>query len=239
MPPSDDIASTWFDTGQPARNQVNPMRAFGGRDARIRVIPVLRKKDQTDPNGLYVFCCIRGNENERTLSPMYLGPCRLYGNFTARKMENAWQYSKVYPQHVGANGNPNTEYFQWARQGWSSPRAMRYPMGKENNARSVYHWWDGQRLGKIDARKRIYVTLYAEQVVQEPYFQQLKKVWEEDIKPESERTLYLMDFDAYEYGTSSCSQVLNNPAKSMGHGFVLAMLLTDDAALRECELRLS
>jgi hypothetical protein len=35
----------------------------------------------------------------------------------------------------------------------------------------------------------------------------------------------------------SLSQVLNNPAKSMGHGFVLAMLLTDDAALRECEIR--
>jgi hypothetical protein len=36
---------------------------------------------------------------------------------------------------------------------------------------------------------------------------------------------------------SSQSEVLNNPAKSMGHGFVLAMLLTDDAALKECEIR--
>jgi len=213
------------------------MWKFGGKDARIRVIPVVRKKDQTDPNGLYIFCCIAGDENERTLSPMYLGPCRLYGNFTAQKMENAWQYSKVYPQHVGADGNPNTEYFRWARQGWSMWRAIRYPMGKENNTKAVYHWWDEQRLGKIDARKRIYVTLYAQQVVQEPYFQQLKKVWDEDIKPEPERTLYLMDFDTYEYGTSSYSQVLNNPAKSMGHGFVLAMLLTDDAALQECEIR--
>jgi len=30
---------------------------------------------------------------------------------------------------------------------------------------------------------------------------------------------------------------LNNPAKPMGHGFVLVMLLTKDAALGECELR--
>jgi hypothetical protein len=44
-------------------------------------------------------------------------------------------------------------------------------------------------------------------------------------------------FDANEYGTMSLSEVLNNPAKSMGHGFVLAMLLTNDAALSECELR--
>jgi hypothetical protein len=78
--------------------------------------------------------------------------------------------------------------------------------------------------------------LYAERVVQEPYFQRLKKVWEEDMEPEPERTLYLMDYDAYEYGTSSYSQVLNNPAESMGHGFVLAMLLKDDTALQECEL---
>ena len=33
------------------------------------------------------------------------------------------------------------------------------------------------------------------------------------------------------------SEILNYPAKSMGHGFVLAMLLTDDDALQECELR--
>jgi hypothetical protein len=37
----------------------------------------------------------------------------------------------------------------------------------------------------------------------------------------------------------SLSEVLNNPAESMGHGFVLAMLLTNDAALQECELRTS
>ena len=227
--------STWFDTGQPARKLVNPILAFGGRGARIRVIPVVRKKDQSDPNGLYVFCCIRGNEDERTLSPMYLGPCRLYGNFTSRKMESAWQYSKVYPQHVGADGGPTAEYFAWAKTGWAASVAARHPMGKD--ARAAFHWWDGKRLEKIEARKWIYVALYAEQVVQEPYFQQLKKVWEEDIKPEPERTLFLMDFDAYEYGTSSYSQVLNNPAKSMGHGFVLAMLLTNDAALQECEIR--
>jgi hypothetical protein len=133
----DDISSTWFDTGQPARNPVNPMWSFGGRDARIRVIPVLRKKDQSDPNGLYIFCCIRGDENERTLSPMYLGPCRLYGDFTAKKMENACQYSKVYPRHVGTDGNPNAEYFRWARQGWALPRGMRYPFQIIGNVTGV------------------------------------------------------------------------------------------------------
>ncbi len=79
--------------------------------------------------------------------------------------------------------------------------------------------------------------MYAEQVVKQEYFKAVSKCWEQHIKSEAERTLYLMDFDAYKYGTLSFSAVLNNPKQSMGHGFVLAILLTDDPALKECELR--
>jgi hypothetical protein len=35
----------------------------------------------------------------------------------------------------------------------------------------------------------------------------------------------------------SLSEFLSNPKQSMGHGFVLAMLLTNDSALKESELR--
>lgn len=59
----------------------------------------------------------------------------------------------------------------------------------------------------------------------------------EEVKPDLENTLYFMDFDAYDYGTMSFSQALNNPAKSMVHGFVLAMLFAKDMALQECQLR--
>jgi hypothetical protein len=231
-PPAD--ASEWID-GEPA----DPFLSYGGKDARLRVIPVVRKESQTNPNGLFVNCTSSDDEDEKRLSPFSLGPCRLYGNFTAQRMENAWQFSKVYPDHIGADGKPMPEYFEWAAKGWSSWKAERYPMGKEAHGKEVFHWWDGQPLEKVEARKRIYVPLYAEQVVQEQYFQWLKNVWEEDIKPDVENSMYLMDFDAnnYEYGTMSLSEILNNPAKSMGHGFVLAMLLTNDAALKECQLR--
>lgn len=238
MTTSDDITSAWFDVGTPARRFADPFVNYGGNDAWLRVIfPDTRKLKTRNPNGLYVFPVSRGKEGEKQLSPMRLGPCRLYGSLTAKKMENAWQFSKVYPQHVGTDGEPTSEYFQWARKGWSSWKAERHPMGE--GAKAVFHWWDGQPLGRVEARKRIYVPLYVEQVVKQPFFQRLKQVWQEDIEPDPENSLYLMDFDAYEYGTMSLSQVLNNPAKSMGHGFVLAMLLTNDAALRECELRTS
>lgn len=230
MTPTTD-ASQWIDYGKPPEAFSN----YGGNDARLRVIPVVRKNRQSNPNGVYVNVTSSGNEDEKQLSPLFLGPCRLYGDATAKTMENAWQFSKVYPQHVGTDGQPTAEYFEWTKQGWSAWRAERYPMGK--GAKAAFHWWDGQRLDKVEARKRIYVPLYAEQVIKRPFFQGLKKVWDEEVKPDAENSLYLMDFDAYEYGTMTLSEVLNNPAKSMGHGFVLAMLLTNDPALRECEIR--
>lgn len=228
MTPPDTNASTWFEFE-------DPFWKYGGKKARLRVIPVVRKNLQSNPNGHYVNCTSSGKEGEKQLSPFFPGPCQLYGSLTAKRMENAWQYSKVYRQHVDADGEPTAEYFEWARRGWSSWEAKRHPMGRD--AKAAFHWWDGQRLDKVEARKRIYVPLYVEQMVKQPFFQELKKVWEEDIKPEAERSLYLMDFYAYEYRNMSLSEILNNPAKTMGHGFVLAMLLTNDAALRECELR--
>src|ERR1051326_959494 len=109
-------------------------------------------------------------------------------------MEAAWQHSKVYPQHVGTDGKPTPEYFQWARRGWASGFAERYPMGKEADGTEAFHWWDGQRLDKVEARKRIYVPLYVEQVVKQEFFKWLNRTWEADIKPGAERSLYLMDF---------------------------------------------
>jgi hypothetical protein len=122
-PPTD--AAAWFEF-----DPRDPMWKFGGKDARIRVIPAIPKKWQTNPNGHYVFCCIGSKNDDRTLSPMFLGPCSLYRDYTAKRMENAWQYSKVYPQHIGGDGKPTLEYYHWAIQGWSSRKAERYPMGK-------------------------------------------------------------------------------------------------------------
>ncbi len=54
MPPTD--ASTWFEFE-------DHFWKYGGKDARLRVIPAIPKKWQTNPNGLYVFCCI-GSKND-------------------------------------------------------------------------------------------------------------------------------------------------------------------------------
>lgn len=214
-----------------------PFEEYGGKDARIRVIPVVRKKYQTDENGVFINCTSSGEGAEMDLSPFTLGPCRLYGNYTARRMENGWQFSKVYLMFVADdNRSPIREYFEWAEKGWASGKAERYPMGKEMNGKELFHWWDGQPLNKVEARKRIYVPLYAEQVVKREFFKRLKKIWDEN-KEHEEFTLYLMDFGTKPRGNKSLSEILNDPKESMGHGSVLAMLLLDDPALRECQLR--
>lgn len=222
----EDLASRFFEFREPVKKP-HLFQEHGGRDTKIRVIPVVRKEKQDDPNGTYVNCTSTG---KKQLSPFYLGPCSLYDDRASLRMENAWQYSKVFAQHVGKDGNPTKEYFDWAAAGWASRKAVRHPMGK--GTKPVFYWWDGEKLDRINARKRIYIPLYSERVVKTQCFSELQSKWE-DVQSHEGRTLYLMDFDAYPYEDMTFSEVLNNSEKSMGHGFVLAMLLTDDAALEQ------
>lgn len=161
------------------------------------------------------------------LSPFNLGPCQLYGKFTSQNMENAWQYSKVYKRHTDEKNNPTEQYWDWAVAGWNSLKPHRYPMGK--GAVPEYSLWNDEKLGYIDARKKIYAPLYAQAVQQTPSWRRLKETYE------SEDLIILRDFDGYDHEKLelTLTDVLNNPSKKMGHAFVLAMLLQKDEALKQ------
>ena len=108
------------------------------------------------------------------LSPFALGPVKLWGKYSSMNMENAWQFSKVYPEAGHwRNGRPSFVWFMWAKRGWADQRAHRYPMGK--GAIPAGSWWDGELLGYIEARKAIYAPLYAELVQRTPTFKRLVK----------------------------------------------------------------
>ncbi len=160
----------------------------------------------------------------RSFSPFFVGPVKLYGGFEAQNVENAWQFSKVSQQHIGPDGLPNEDYWKWAKFGWADTWAHRYPMGR--GAVPEYSWWDGQMLGYIEARKKIYMPLYST-VRDTLAFQQLQKLAEGD------KDLYLVDFDAYNHKQIGMSydEVLNCETRKMGHAFVLAMML--DGYLKE------
>lgn len=195
----------------------------------IEVLPIF-KHDDADPNGVYVNTTSSAGWS-RDLSPFVLGPCPLYGGHVSRTMENGWQYSKVYYRHLGDDGLPTDEYLTWAKAGWDDPRAHRYPMGK--GRKPAFSWWDGKQLSYVEARKRIYVPLYARAVMQTQGFARLREL----LKQGDSRPLYLLDFDAYRHRAlgMTLTDVLNDPTRKMGHAFVLMMLLTADPALRECE----
>jgi hypothetical protein len=92
-------------------------------------------------------------------------------------------------------------------------------MGK--GAVPEYSWWEGERLGYVEARKRIYVPAYAGAVLNSPAFSRLREMYREF------GTLVLWDFDGYDHHQTGASlkEVLNDPTRKMGHAFVLAMLL--------------
>lgn len=182
-------------------------------------VRVIGPQDEQPPDTINTTS--RSTTWSRGLSPFFLGPIPLYEGAVvpfSLNMENAWQFAKVYPEHVGADGYPTPAYFEWAKSGWEDKWAHRRPMGRRV---PKFSFWGGERLGYIEARKRIYVPLYAKAVVNTKAFQTLLTLYRE----KGEVTLW--DFDGYDHIKmgKTIQEVLKDPSRPMGHAFVLAYLL--------------
>lgn len=186
-----------------------PIRVVGPReraDAEARRLPVI-----------WTVSHARGDWQQQ-LSPFALGPVPLYTGGTAVCMENAWQFAKVYSEHVDDKGNPTERYWAWARDGWGKA-AVRYPMGK--GARPLYLLWGEERLDYVEARALVYWTLYRNAVRKTRGYAHLKSLHEKGA-------LVLFDFDGYDHDAlgMSLADVTQDTKRKMGHAFVLkAMLL--------------
>lgn len=177
--------------------------------------------------GPYINTTSSSKDWSQGLSPFLLGPVELYLHedrmIRSRTFENAWQFCKVYNQFDAA-GRPSDDYWAWASNGWNLSRGIRYPMGK--GARPAYSWWNGEALGYIDARKRIYAPLYAECVLRTRAWELLKQIYEDTGE------IVLWDYDGYRHRDlgMSYSDVVHCAEMTMGHSFVLAMLLEGNLA---------
>jgi len=202
--------------------------------ARIQVVGFRQKVDTT--NATVINTCFGGKPShpaawQLDLSPFVIGPCPLYGKHTALNMENGWQFTKLYAVHADKSGNPTQTFWDWMDKGIKNPKAIRFPMGR--GKKPLHAWWDGRKLGYIDARKEIYAPLYAEAVQKTAGWTQLQGLYQ------SQTHLIFRDFDGYDHDKKGqdLTHVLNNPKRKMGHSFVLKMLLTDDPALKQILLR--
>lgn len=164
----------------------------------------------------------------RALSPFSLGPCKLYWGLTAQNVENAWQYSKVYEHHVGCYGRGKDDvgekWFPWALKGFAKDGADRYPYGKEftkgDRGKPLFSYWAGRRLNYLEARKLIYIPLYALAVLRTEAYRDLCWYNKRGID------LALWDFDGYQ-GPRTLSEALNNLKRPLGHAFVLRAMLEE------------
>lgn len=181
----------------------------------VTVIPPGEAFSRRDDPRPFIDATSHGNRF-RPLSPFLLGPVPLYAGQWSKTMENAWQYAKVYPQHQFEPG----AYWAWATAGWGNPRAVRYPMGK--GAKPLFSLWAGDHHGYVDARRRIYIPLYAWAVrmYQLPLLAELRGM-------AAQGDVVLIDFDAYDHRALGYSweDVISDPDRTMGHGFVLAMMI--------------
>lgn len=160
----------------------------------------------------------------KDLSPFFLGPLRdpLTGQMCQR-MENYWQFSKVYEEHFDPHTNaPTQAYWEWRTTGFNSNRAQRYPMGKGRKPVGSLST-KGELLCYIDARKQLYIPAYVELVKHTQSYRLLY-----DWMYGAHRDLVLRDFDGYDYRNMGLTlkDVADNHRKPMGHAFVIAGMLT-------------
>jgi len=174
---------------------------------------------EAPPGATVVNTTSRSSDWGRGLSPFFLGPVKLYGDYTSKNVENAWQYSKVYVEYTDENNEPNQCYFDWAKKGWDKRVADRYPKGR--GAKPLYSLWDGQKLGYVEARKKIYLPVYSGVVRNTSAFSKLQDAFD------SSDVLVLQDFDAHNINVIGYDilKLVENENIKFGHGYVLAMML--------------
>ena len=166
------------------------------------------------------------------LSPFFLGPVECYDGLVSQTFERAWQCAKVYPWMADASGNPDGRYFSWrdemwAKKGFSTKSEIRFPAGKGNVGKCLYSWWkvggEFRKLKYIEARKEIYIPLYAKLVVKTEAYRRLVELCD------AGKNLMLIDFDGYNIHHPKYNftyrDAIHCGLLKMGHGFVLAMLL--------------
>jgi len=183
------------------------------------MIYVVNFRDKIPEDSLAINTTSRSNNWSKGFSPFMLKP---YCVPNCYNIENLHQFSKVYKEYIGEDGNPTQEWFRWREKGFSTRRGVRYPMGK--GVKPEYSYWFGKKFDYIEARKNIYVPIYCQSVVLSEAYMKLYEMYKKD-----ESDIYLIDFDGYnneELGLSM-KQVINNP-KNLGHAFCIKAVLQKD-----------
>jgi hypothetical protein len=176
-----------------------------------------------------------------------------------RLLENVWQfakvYSKVHPQnqfnrysgvvtwhhpgetHVDNNDVLTPGYFKWRERGMTNEYPVRYPNGYKGKDECLYCLWENERLGYIEARKRVYCGEYIK-YHNTPHFKQLKNMLNDGVNlniVEVDGPNTALQYPPYnqigltnpgmDINEENVRMLLNDPRNPFGHGYVIATLL--------------
>ena len=186
-----------------------------------------------------------------------------------RIMENIYQYQKIYKsvpestqrysqwdqtiiwnwqaeEHVNTEGYPTEAYWKWRNAGFHNPYPVRYPVGYKHRSECLCSISEaGEILGYVEARKKIYFSVYVDLVKRQPRFNSLKErlkcgenllIIEVD-GPHQESLGYYKDKYNVKDDFITTSTVLvsnenmdimvNDTKHPFGHGYCLGMALLD------------
>lgn len=156
----------------------------------------------------------------QAMSPFLVGPVEING-ITATTVENAWQYSKVYPWHLDENGNIKEEYYKWREKGYSNPKSDRYPYGKE--AKHSFVLFNDLRIkSELEAKEKVFLPLYSNALKKTESYAILLQLAREGMN------FCLLDFDAYDHTGKTKQEIIDHPTRNFGHGFCIKWLLDED-----------
>lgn len=170
-----------------------------------------------------------------TLSPMRLGPIvDQHGNI-ARLFENYWQFSKMWPTagHCAAGSGddecvPSDAWFRFRRRGFALEKGKRRPLPKKPYGFPRFSFYNGQPMGYVESRKKIYVPLYYYLIRDLPVIAAMRQMVERGEK------IMIVDNDGppreqYPQGMpltlANWQRMLDDPSAPFGHGYIVAAVV--------------
>ena len=191
---------------------------------KLHKLHVCGYKDKLPDNAVVVNTTSRSKDFGKALSPfMNQGPI-VFGDWVSENVENLWQFSKVYPEHL----DDFKAWCAWRDSGLKDKHAHRYPMGK--GKRPLFSWamlddsWEDfpqEKIDYISARKTIYIPAYRYKL--EKYcMKQINML----IGMLHVTDVYLWDFDGF-MSERTFDELVNDPNKALGHAFIIKKFIAD------------
>ena len=184
------------------------------------MIYCLSFKHKLPDNAIIFNVTSRADIWTKGFSPFNLGPISLYDNYWSYNLENGYQFCGCYSEYIDDDGYPTKSYYEWAKKGWLTNKAIKYPKGAWN--KPEFYWYDYKKLSHFEAQNQIFLPLYKRAVEKTTIYKRLKELYES-----TEQDIVFLDFEGYDHRFLGLTwdQVMNNPDVPIGQGFVLAMML--------------